>query len=196
MLTQKPFSSVRFERLAEWTINSAIRLNVAIMDFITSSIHYQYHRISLTDPGNTGFLSIFERAPTAPGEYGELRTIGIHDATTELNIVPVRSYPEGSSMEFSSNEWVIICSQFPDTYICIDPHTVGNPPSSIGTSSRLRNSPIFRRSCELVHLTDCKGDPDNHTLGIKSLRFPDLDLTLNRGEGNPEYKISLLKRVK
>lgn len=108
-----------------------------------------------------------------------------------FDFIPVHAYPEGSSVPYSATRWVILCRRPGNDHValCIDPYAIGGVvaeggylhgkargTSSIGTCEHLRENCILRRAPEFVVLTKHKGDPEDTKWGIRSVRFPDLQL--------------------
>lgn len=202
--------SVSGEQRTEWVLNSAIRLTVSVMKTIVCWIgDYQYLGRSLcvrdnflrrAKPGWVNAATSLEFGPAAgqPGLLSAFADIaGLSHAGSELDefamfdFIPVHSYPEGSSIPYSSNHWVILCSRPNNDHVsvCIDPYSYGGVfsengyvegwprgTSSIGTCEHLRESFILRRAPELVTLSKHNGDPDITDWGIRSVRYPDLPL--------------------
>lgn len=174
------FFSVRYEQRSEWIINSAIRLNTEVIAFIALATKHPYQTISLHFQDK--YLSMDETVEDIPGVYGKLRVKEQLDESTAASLLPVQSYPEGSSMPASSNTWVIVNAKFPEKYesVCIDTYTIpksrtiGDNP--IGLCLHLGSSPILRRSCELVSLWEDEEDPSKRYWVVKSVRYPLLDL--------------------
>lgn len=175
-------SSVHEEKIEGEVLNAAVRLSTSVINTISTWIGHEYVGVSLRfDSGD--ILSIPRKAPTGLGEYAEIETkayiLTESDVmATKLNIIPVRSFPEGCDWGYSDNLWVIASHDKADTYLSIDElATEGNMlarrgAGTITASSRLMKSPIVNPCCEVVFFSrQCSFPEENMPLGIKSLRF-------------------------
>lgn len=159
------------------------------MNTITQWIHHHFIGVSLHF--GTKNLSIDAVAPTGAGQYGKLMVKPRPEDCSALNLIPVKSFPEGCDMRLLSNEWVILSAEFSglhkDTAVCVDtsidinwdigritvPSTTQERPN-IGTCSHLRSPPILRRACELFTLSDPIQEPGRQSWIAKSVRYEDV----------------------
>jgi hypothetical protein len=155
--------SVKFENLAEYTINSAVRLTVSLMQDIMSWISYKYFNVSILS--HNRYLSIPTCAPSDLAIYPDIAFTDHADGSTVVHFIPVKSYPEGCKTGFSDNVWVISSKAHQDTYLCFDRETILN---GVAVNSRFSKTPILRRSPELVQM-EKKGEG----YSIMPVRFPE-----------------------
>lgn len=156
------------------------------MNTITQWIHHHFIGVSLQF--GTKNLSIDAIAPTGAGQYGKLVVKSQPEDCSALNLIPVKSFPEGSDMRLLSSEWVILSAEFTgelkDTAVCVDPSidinlnigqiTTTQAGPNIGTCSHLRSPPILRRACELFTLSDPIQESGRQHWIAKSVRYKDV----------------------
>lgn len=165
--------------MAEYTINSAARLRVSMLQDIISWLTYPLAHACIRS--NNLLLSIPTVAPQEPSEHAPIAVItpppppSTATSPTTVSFIPVKSYSEGNHMRFSDNLWVIASLARADSYLSFDEKRI---PLGVGASSRLSATPILRRSPEIVRLV--KTDSG---VAVAPVRFPAAVALFAKGRG-------------